>query len=125
MAYLENATTIEPNIGDTYLRGMKDQKEKEFDAIIDELMKEQLPPYTMEEIYAMIDEAQRDFKAGRFYTTEEVFQEIDEESLEPYTQEELLEMAETGRQQIAEGKCFTTEEVLLHCLTCRSHHKSL
>lgn len=38
-----------------------------------------LTPYTMEEIEAMIEEAERDFEAGRFYTSEEVFQEIDEE----------------------------------------------
>lgn len=80
MAYFENTTTIKPKDGNsTYLCGMKDKNETEFDAIIDELRKEQLPPYTMEEIYAMIDEAQRDFEAGKFYTTEEVFQEIEEE----------------------------------------------
>lgn len=80
MAYLENATTVTPKEGDyAYLCGMKDKNEIEFDSMIDELMKEQLPPYTMEEIHAMIDEAQRDFEAGRFYTTEEVFQEIEEE----------------------------------------------
>lgn len=108
-----------------YLCGMKEKKEIEFDAIIDELIKGQLPPYTMEEINAMIDEAEQDFEAGRFYTTEEVFQEIEEEKLEPYTQKELLEMAETGRQQIAEGKFFTTGEVMQHCLTSKTHHKSV
>lgn len=106
MAYLENATTVNPKEGNyAYLCGMKDKNEIEFDS--------------------MIDEAQRDFEAGRFYTTKEVFQEIEEESLEPYTQKELLEMAETGRRQIAEGKCFTTEEVMLHCLTSKSHHRSV
>ena len=80
MAYLENTTTVPPKEGNyTYLCGMKDKNEIAFDSMIDELMKEQLPPYTMEEIYAMIDEAQRDFEAGKFYTTEEVFQELEEE----------------------------------------------
>lgn len=37
---------------------------------------ESLTPYTMEEIYAMIDESERDIAAGRFFTTEEVFREI-------------------------------------------------
>lgn len=31
-----------------------------------------LKPYTMEEIDAMIEESERDFEAGRVYTTEEV-----------------------------------------------------
>lgn len=31
-----------------------------------------LKPYTMEEIDAMLDESERDFEAGRVYTTEEV-----------------------------------------------------
>ena len=31
-----------------------------------------LKPYTLEEIDAMIEESERDFEAGRVYTTEEV-----------------------------------------------------
>lgn len=31
-----------------------------------------LKPYTMEEIETMLDESERDFEAGRVYTTEEV-----------------------------------------------------
>lgn len=38
-----------------------------------------LTPYTMEEIDAMIEEAERDFEAGRFYSTEEVLMDIEEE----------------------------------------------
>ncbi|MBQ3354098.1 MAG: hypothetical protein IJG41_02975 [Bacteroidales bacterium] len=38
-----------------------------------------LTPYTMEEIEAMIEEAERDFEAGRFYSTEEVLMDIEEE----------------------------------------------
>ena len=121
MAYLENTTTIKPEVGNySYLRSMKEKND------INPLDEDYpLTPYTMEEIHAMIDEAERQFAEGKWQDSEEMFRELEEESLEPYTQEELLEMAETGRQQIAEGKCFTTEEVLLHCLTCRSHHKSL
>lgn len=35
-------------------------------------------PYTMDEINAMIDEGEEDFKAGRYYTSEEVFKAIEE-----------------------------------------------
>ena len=80
MAYIENATTIEPKVGNySYLCGMKDQKEIELDAMIDELMKEQLPPYTMEEINAMIDEGERQFADGRWQDSEDMFRELEEE----------------------------------------------
>ena len=45
--------------------------------------------------------------------------------LTPYTKEELLEMAEKGRRQIAAGKNYTTKEVIQHCLSSKSHHKSV
>ena len=32
----------------------------------------QVKPYTMEEIYAMVEGGERDFEAGRVFTTEEV-----------------------------------------------------
>lgn len=35
-------------------------------------MSDDLKPYTIEEIYAMVEEGERDFEAGRVYTTEEV-----------------------------------------------------
>lgn len=35
---------------------------------------EDLKPYTMEEINDMLDEAERDFEAGRCYSTEQVLQ---------------------------------------------------
>ena len=35
---------------------------------------EDLKPYTMEEINEMLDEAERDFEAGRCYSTEQVLQ---------------------------------------------------
>lgn len=121
MAYLENATTIEPKVGNySYLHGMKETND------INHLDEDYpLTPYTMEEIKAMIDEGEQQFAEGKWQDSEDMFRELEEESPEPYTQKELLEMAETGRRQIAEGKYFTTEEVLLHCLTSKSHHKSL
>lgn len=33
---------------------------------------EELKPYTMEEIYAMVEEGERDIREGRVFTTEEV-----------------------------------------------------
>ena len=75
MAYLENTTSFSPKIGDfSYLRSMKEKND------INHLDEDYpLTPYTMEEIKAMIDEAELDFEAGRYYTTEEVFREIEEE----------------------------------------------
>ena len=35
---------------------------------------EDLKPYTMKEINEMLDEAERDFEAGRCYSTEQVLQ---------------------------------------------------
>ena len=40
--------------------------------------KEQLEPYTMAEINAMIDESEADFAAGRVYTREEMSQMMNE-----------------------------------------------
>ena len=75
MAYLENISTIKPKVENySYLRGMKEKND------INPLDEDYpLTPYTMEEIKAMIDEAELDFEAGRYYTTEEVFREIEEE----------------------------------------------
>lgn len=35
-------------------------------------------PYTMAEIDAMLDEAERDFKAGKGFASENVFRELEE-----------------------------------------------
>ena len=51
-----------------------------------------LRPYTMEEINAMLDDAEADFAAGKGIPHEEVMREMDEE-IEHWEQEEL-EMAE-------------------------------
>jgi hypothetical protein len=51
---------------------------------------EQLRPYTMQEINAMLDEAEADFAAGKGIPDEEVWREWDEE----LAREEKLEMAE-------------------------------
>ena len=75
MAYLENTTALKPKVENySYFSSMKEKNNINH---LDENFP--LTPYTMEELKAMIDEAERDFKAGRFYTSEEVFQEIDEE----------------------------------------------
>ena len=51
---------------------------------------ENLKPYTMEEINAMLDEAERNFEAGLGIPSEDVFRELEEE----FEKEELqLEMA--------------------------------
>lgn len=40
---------------------------------------EAVEPYTMEEINARIDQSERDFSEGNFYTHEEVLKMLDEE----------------------------------------------
>ena len=40
------------------------------------MAKEELPPYTMEEINAMIRNGEEDIRAGRLYTSGEVFDRI-------------------------------------------------
>ena len=39
-----------------------------------EKTEDQMRPYTMEEIDAMLEESERDFEAGRCYSTDEVIQ---------------------------------------------------
>ena len=51
---------------------------------------ERLKPYTMEEINAMLDEAERQFAAGEYVTNEDLFREWDEE----IERAEHLELAE-------------------------------
>ena len=64
------------------------------DNLIDNLTAEDddysLKPYTMEEINAMLDEAEADFAAGRFIDDDDVWREYDEER----AREKKLEMAE-------------------------------
>ena len=50
----------------------REEKEEEEEA-------ENLKPYTMEEINAMIDESEADIRAGRIIPSEQVFREIREE----------------------------------------------
>lgn len=52
--------------------------------------KEQLQPYTMEEIHEMIAQAQRESAAGLGQDSEEMFRELKEE----FAHEEQLEMSE-------------------------------
>ncbi len=42
-------------------------------ANVQRLSREPLTPYTMEEIDARLDEAERDVEEGRYYTTDQVF----------------------------------------------------
>lgn len=64
------------------------------DNLIDNLTAEDddysLKPYTMEEIHAMLDEAEANFAAGRGIPDEEVWREFDEE----LARKKQLEMAE-------------------------------
>ena len=49
---------------------------------------ESVRPYTMEEIHAMLDEAERDFAAGRGIPDEEVWRKYDE----ALAKEELMQL---------------------------------
>ena len=49
----------------------------------------ELKPYTMEEVNAMLDEAEAAFDAGDHLTNEEVFRELDKEF---YTPEEAYDL---------------------------------
>ena len=80
MSFFQNTTTIKSEVGNNaYLCGMKEEKEIAFDARVDDLMKEQLTPYTMEEIYAMIEEGERQFANGQWQDSEDMFRELEEE----------------------------------------------
>lgn len=80
MTFFQTITTIKPEVEDNaYLCSMKEKREIAFDTMIDELMKEQLPPYTMEEINAMIDEGERQFSEGKWQDSEEMLRELEEE----------------------------------------------
>lgn len=68
----------------------------------------------------------RDYSYLRSMNEKKETDRLEEEiPLTPYTKEELLEMAEKGRRQIAAGKNYTTKEVIQHCLSSKSHHKSV
>lgn len=75
MTYLRNTTIVCPKEEkNAYLCGMKEQKE------INHLDEEYpLTPYTMEEINAMIDKAERQFAEGKWQDSEEMFQELEKE----------------------------------------------
>ena len=44
--------------------------------------KENIKPYTREELYAMIEESERQYANGEYFSTEEVLSEIEEEEVE-------------------------------------------
>ncbi len=54
---------------------------------------EALKPYTMEEINARLDQSERDFAEGNYYTHDEVLKMLDEE----------LELNSKGRMDFAEA----------------------
>ena len=50
-----------------------------------------LPPYTMEEIHAMIAQSERDLSEGRYRDIEELFREWDEEDSATFAAEPDVE----------------------------------
>lgn len=79
-------------------------------------MSEELKPYSIEEINAMIDEAERESAAGLGQDSEEMFRELEGMTLEPYTMEEIYAMVEEGERDFEAGRVYTTEEVIKMCL---------
>lgn len=49
------------------------------DAMTTSISKEELPPYTMEELNARIDEAEAQFERGEYVTHEQMMDELKEE----------------------------------------------
>ena len=45
-------------------------------------MESSMPPYSMQEIDAMLEESERDFEAGKCYSTEEVLKMCEESLLQ-------------------------------------------
>ena len=54
---------------------VQEQKQviSELQSNVQRLSRENLTPYTMDEINTRLDESERDIEEGRYYTTEEVF----------------------------------------------------
>ena len=80
-----------------------------------------LKPYTMEEINAMLDEAEANYAAGKGIPDEEVMREWDEEiackedeRLKPYTMEEIDAMLDEAEAAFDAGDYLTNEEVFHH-----------
>lgn len=79
--------------------------------------KEQLKPYTMEELNARIDKAERDSAEGRYRDFDEAMDEIEaelarEKKLKPYTMEELHAMIAESERQIAAGQYQDFDEAM-------------
>ena len=81
----------------------------------------ELRPYTMEEINAMLDEAEANFAAGKGIPDEEAWDEWeedfaceDDERLKPYTMEEIDAMLDEAEAAFDAGEYLTNEEVFHH-----------
>ena len=80
--------------------------------------KENLKPYTIEELHARIRESEADFAAGRYTPAEDLFREWDEEiarweaeeeyplpeGVKPYTMEEINARIDKAERDSAEGR---------------------
>ena len=68
--------------------------------------KEQLKPYTIEELHARIRESEADFAAGRYTPAEEVMREMDEEIAHMEAEERAYwaQSVERDLADMAEGK---------------------
>ena len=53
--------------------------------------REQFPPYTLEEIHAMINQSERDLAEGRYRDIDELFSEWDEEGSTVFAAEPEIE----------------------------------
>lgn len=71
-----------------------------------ETISETLPPYTMEELYARIDEAEAEFEAGRGIPSTEVFAS----ALAQEEQAKLQAKINAGIKDIQEGKGVCRKE---------------
>ena len=61
------------------------------DCAMEQADEEPLPPYTKEEMNAMLDEAEERFAQGIYYTNEEVFREWDEHRAARKRRKQMME----------------------------------
>ena len=111
MKHLQNSTlktnwpTVATLTKDTYLCS-KTFKE----------MSDELKPYTIAEINAMIDEAERESAAGLGQDSDDMFRELEGMTMKPYTMEEIDAMLDESERDFEAGRIYTTEEVIKLCL---------
>lgn len=81
-------STLNPYLEDeSFLKSMLSSAK----ALIKSKDDQRFRPYTMDEVNAMLDEAERQFAAGEYVTNEELFREWDEEIAMAEQQYELAE----------------------------------